>query len=171
MKSSPNSHRGSDGELQEANESVIEFPEDPPEAMRALLQSHYGYSIGQSIVERMVQVNDLMTTILPHTYDLAMKYALPNLCQEVLRHFEVIFSETTPPLSLAPGGWFWQVARYLYDDLERAPVMRTALNSLLQKNYLHLKEKAIVLEELSRNPALAIELTLIGGLDGNGYRL
>lgn len=160
-----------DGELQEAKEGVITFPEDPPEAMRALVQSLYGFPIWKSIAERIRQVQDLMTTILPDTYDLAMKYALPTLCQEVLRCIETFFYKTTPPLSLAPGGWFWRTAKYLYDDLERAPAMRTALNSLLQKNYLHLKDKAIVREELAKNPALAIELTLSGGLDGNGYRV
>lgn len=147
----------------------IDFPEDPPDAVRMFIMSLYGFELYE--IDYELDTMRPRVIVLVDTYDLATKYLFEELATDVLEQLEAEFSSMIYDRFQADGS-YWQLAAYLLENHDRASPVRAMMPRMLQSNLHMLYGKGkIVWEALEGVPELAIMLLGNGGMDGKGWIL
>jgi len=132
---------------QESIEGVINFPEDEPSALEALIKLMYGYWYTPPVM-------------FPQTYELAQKYQLPNIAKRLKETFRE-WVRNDMGCYVAYG--YWDLAKDLYGIDDYLPEIRAELVlSIYEYARILEEERDKVKNELLRCPGLAVDLVLLG---------
>ena len=156
--------------IQEAQENTIRFPEDSPDALRAVVMWLYSFDLRDCYRENDVTNgrNRTLAVVIPEMHDLAAKYDLPDLTLEI----EVSISD-----DLGSGGvlfnYFWPMARYLWSNPESAVRLRKIFLLRLRAYTTSTKmmQSDRVFAMIKTVPGVAYDLLVSGGLDGKGPKV
>ena len=113
---------------QEAQENIIHFPEDSPDALRGVIMWLYGFELQECFAMEDGINGALLAVVLPQMYDLAAKYDMPELMKDI----EVSIKERDPSTEYRIKGWFWPMARILWSNPDSAVVLRKICLDLIR---------------------------------------
>lgn len=159
---------------------MVKFPEDYAIGMELLIRYLYGFTIDESYGTEDCRTNrdapywghDLEYYI----YILARKYQLPDLASKTVSYLRCAMQTSNDSgIVLEEGrpGWFFDVARSIYNSEEDVPELRKAVLAGFQENVEQMTDRdnvEAVKQGLSMCPGLATDLLLHGGLDGSGAK-
>lgn len=119
----------------------------------------YGMTWSEAVEEMVPSPKKWDIVLLPETYELAIKYQLPSIAEQILEKLKMILDGSPEPIDL-DRDFFWILANHLYSSYNSDDYSLEMRAALVVSIYNTQDQLDVVKKRLLSCPGLAVDLAL-----------